>query len=75
MAVTNLADRMHPGKVILGRKVQGNGVPTSDATTNGLANDTKYPVGSDYLDLDTGKEWSKRTIAGASRWVIADAVS
>ena len=46
-----------------GRKVKtafGNGVPAGDIN---LDDDVKYPIGSQYTDLDTAKIWTKTAAA------------
>lgn len=66
--VTNLKERVHPGKVVLARQMQGNGAPTSDTR---LADDTDYPVGSEYVDLDTNYNYRKTANYGWQREDVA----
>lgn len=56
MAVTNLHDRVHPGKVVLSRDLAGVGDPSTDSR---LADNTLYPVGSSFLDEATGEQYVK----------------
>ena len=46
--VTNLKERVHPGKVIITRQMTGTGVPTDTDTV--LSVEADYPVGSSYLN-------------------------
>jgi hypothetical protein len=55
--VTNLRERVHPGKVILAREMRGTGAPTTDTR---LADNNLYPVGSTYLDEATNKLYIKK---------------
>lgn len=71
MAVTNLQDRVHPGKVILARDMQGNGDPVHDPILNDM---TKFPIGTTFLDLDTGDLYTKteyNTVTKATTWTVA----
>lgn len=56
MAVTNLRDRQHPGKVILARDLVGVGNPSTDTR---LADNTEYPVNSSFLNEATGEQYIK----------------
>lgn len=64
MAVTNLktlsASIYNQGQAQLPspKKLQGNGTPVGDTA---LASDGKYPIGSEYLDVDSFSKYFKAT--------------
>lgn len=64
MSVTNIKDRFTDRKVMAYRSLQGSGNPIGDTT---LADDTKYPVGSEYLDTATNYSYIK---VSAGTWAI-----
>lgn len=72
MAVTNYKEtNNYPQTGGRGSKVKdgfGNGTPIGDTA---LADDTNYPIGSRYLDLDDGAIYSKTS---AGTWTNSSTV-
>lgn len=73
MAVTNLQERTGVSKSLIARSVMGDGSPVGDATLN---DPTNYPVGTDYLDLETGDVYHKvnyNSTTLKSAWAVLSA--
>jgi hypothetical protein len=54
--VTDLIDRLDPGKINFGRHAIGTGNPDTDTR---LADDELYPEGSSYVNRQNAELWVK----------------